>query len=209
MCVRRAIIKLVPALKSFRNCPWASGAHAQTFFSLIKLGKRPTPRRDIVVMADGVQIVLDWFDAPDTPHDAPLVVTLHGIGGRSNLRPRSIDWKGVCLFKLFGLLSAHICSRCTQIACMWLHAQLHALDFYPWVSASSRPAGASPARAAPNAQPQSIICPSQWPLPERAPLAKRAPLVLGQAPPGHLPTADDGRQRAVAAVRLCLVLARA
>lgn len=86
--VNRAIIDSVPALQSFKNCPWASGAHAQTFFSLIKFGKRPTPRRDVVVMADGVQVVLDWFDAPDTPLDAPLVVTLHGIGGDQNsVRP--------------------------------------------------------------------------------------------------------------------------
>ena len=81
--VCRAIIDSVPTLRSFKNCPWASGAHAQTFFSLIKFGKRPTPRRDVVVMGDGVQIVLDWFDAPDTPRDAPLVVTLHGIGTRA------------------------------------------------------------------------------------------------------------------------------
>ncbi|GIM16412.1 hypothetical protein Vretimale_19016 [Volvox reticuliferus] len=77
-----------PAIKTFCCSPWAVGPHAQTFFSVIKLGARPVPRKELVTMPDGVQITLLWFEPKLVAEDAPLVVSLHGIGGDENsVRP--------------------------------------------------------------------------------------------------------------------------
>ena len=50
-----------------------AGPHAQTFFGIIKLGRRPVPRTELVTMPDGVQITLLWFEPEDASADAPLV----------------------------------------------------------------------------------------------------------------------------------------
>ncbi|GLI66122.1 hypothetical protein VaNZ11_009850 [Volvox africanus] len=77
-----------PAIKAFSCSPWAVGPHAQTFFSVIKLGASPIPRKELVTMPDGVQIALLWFEPKLVAEDAPLVVSLHGIGGDENsVRP--------------------------------------------------------------------------------------------------------------------------
>ncbi|GLC37167.1 hypothetical protein PLESTB_000987200 [Pleodorina starrii] len=84
----QALIAGCPTIRTFPCAPWATGPHAQTFFGVIKLGPRPVPRKELVTMPDGVQITLLWFEPKDAAADAPLVVSLHGIGGDENsVRP--------------------------------------------------------------------------------------------------------------------------
>ncbi|KAG2453388.1 hypothetical protein HYH02_001612 [Chlamydomonas schloesseri] len=85
---RELVEKTRGVLKGYTPTPWASGPNAQTFFSVIHLGARPVPRKELVTMPDGVQVILLWFERSDIKPDAPCVISLHGIGGDENsVRP--------------------------------------------------------------------------------------------------------------------------
>jgi len=60
----------------------AHDVFAQTVLGLaVQVGSPEYQRREVVVAPDGVDLLLDFKEAPDTPEDAPLMVILHGIGG--------------------------------------------------------------------------------------------------------------------------------
>lgn len=74
------------------------GTHAatcpQTVLGLaVQVGTPEYQRREVVVAPDGVELLLDFKEAPHTPVDAPLMVILHGIGARLRAALRR---KGSC-----------------------------------------------------------------------------------------------------------------
>lgn len=79
---RSHVPKACPSLSRFKACPWAPGPCSQTVIGILKhSGSLQYDRREMVAAPDGVELLLDWKERPDTPADAPLLLILHGIGG--------------------------------------------------------------------------------------------------------------------------------
>ncbi|OQR94636.1 serine protease family S33 [Achlya hypogyna] len=62
---------------------WALNAHVQILMTLLVPQAAVRYKREILRMADGGQIGLDWCDATDLPADAPIVLVVHGLTGCS------------------------------------------------------------------------------------------------------------------------------
>lgn len=80
------IVAASPSLRCFDPTFWAVGPYAQTLAAVLL---RPSPskyRRQMVAMADGVEVALDWRETPAMRADAPIVFCCHGLGGSSHSR---------------------------------------------------------------------------------------------------------------------------
>jgi predicted alpha/beta-fold hydrolase len=64
--------------------PWAPWGTGQTVFAAVnRKASFSYSRSERVRMRDGVDVLLYWKETEAMPHDAPLVVVAHGIGGSS------------------------------------------------------------------------------------------------------------------------------
>eukprot|EP01135_Chromosphaera_perkinsii_P008023 Nk52_evm95s1073 gene=Nk52_evmTU95s1073 len=83
------MINSIPLLDSYYYPPlWCTNKHLQTLASVIA---RKTPdieyRREYLVMEDGGEIIMDWYDNEESRYQRdirPTVVLLHGMTGNSN-----------------------------------------------------------------------------------------------------------------------------
>jgi predicted alpha/beta-fold hydrolase len=67
--------------RRFVPSPWAATSRAQTAFAGLSRRRSKYSRDEHVPTLDGVRLLLEWRDGPDTPEDVPLVVCLYGVAG--------------------------------------------------------------------------------------------------------------------------------
>ena len=56
----------------------------------MRFGAKPSGREELVTMRDGVQVKLIWFTPAKPRDDAPVVVSLHGIGEQRPARAPTV-----------------------------------------------------------------------------------------------------------------------